>query len=182
MRKEGWRAGHGNRRVCPGDVQMHRLAYTTAPCNPPRKRSISSIWDCSIFAVPDPFVSAWRVCDSGLWESLHRQTHSNGSHVGNQQSAGWSKGNPLFMEGFTVFICSWTIMGVLEIIFTLKVAEFSVQVLYKWINSNFCRFHFSLCFTRDQKCCLDRGCHTILMKKLYFEALLVEFPVMAQGF
>lgn len=152
---EGWRAGHGNRRVCPGDVQMHRLAYTTAPCNPPHKRSISSIWDCSIFAVPDPFVSAWRVCDSGLWESLHRQTHSNGSHVGNQQSAGWSKGNPLFIEGFTVFICSWTVMGVSKITFTLRVAEFSVQVQYKWINSTFrsrwilCRFHFSLCFTRD---------------------------------
>lgn len=55
------------------------------------------------------------VCDSGLWESLHRQTLSNRSHVGNQQSTGWSKGNPLFKEGFTVFISSWTTVDVLEI-------------------------------------------------------------------
>lgn len=47
-----------------GDVQMHRLAYTTVPCNPPRKWSISSIYDCSIFAVLVPFVCAWR---AWLW-------------------------------------------------------------------------------------------------------------------
>lgn len=38
----------------------------------------------------------------------------------NQQSAGWSKGNPLFKEAFTVFISSWTTVDVLKIIFKLK--------------------------------------------------------------
>lgn len=74
MRKEGWRTGHGNRQFCPGNVQMHRLAYTTVPRNPAHKRSISSIYDCSIFAVRDPFVCVW------LWSLgiSDRQTLSNG--------------------------------------------------------------------------------------------------------
>lgn len=67
-------------------------------------------------------------CDVGLWESLHRQTVSNGSHVGNQQSAGWSKGNPLFREGFTLFISSWATANVLKMIFKLKVSKFSIRI------------------------------------------------------
>lgn len=68
------------------------------------------------------------VCDSCLWEALHTQTLSNGSHEGNQQSAGWSKGNPLFQGGFTVFISSWTTVDVLKIIVKLKVKGFSIRI------------------------------------------------------
>lgn len=125
-RRDGGRSWE--QTVLPRDVQMHRLAYTTVPCNPPHKWSISSIYDCSIFAVPDPFVCLWRVW---LW-SLGISAQTNTficSHVGNQQSAGWSKGNPLFKEGFTVFISSWTTVDVLNIIFKLKVNnKFSIRI------------------------------------------------------
>lgn len=66
------------------------------------------------------------MCESGLWESLHRQMdpmwETSSLLVG-------LKGNPLLKEGFTVFISSWTTVGVLKIIFNLKVINrFSIRI------------------------------------------------------
>lgn len=155
----GMGAGHENRQVCPGDVQMHRLAYTTAPCNPPRKRSISSIWDCSIFAVHDLFVSAWRVW---LWSlGISAQTNTFKWIPCGKPAVCWLvKGeSPLCGEIYCIYL-QWDRYCVLKIIFTINVEAFSVRVPVKWFNSaistklpqkftstwNFCSLHFSLCY------------------------------------
>lgn len=60
------------------------------------------------------------VCDVWLW-SLGISAQTNTSKWILCGKAGWSKGNPLFKEGFTVFISSWTTVDVLEIMYKLKV-------------------------------------------------------------
>lgn len=111
-RKNGWRAGRGNRHLCPGDAQTHTDSHTQMFSVIQPAHGISTLFMNVYICSSQPLLC---VCMCVLacvtlklsWSlGISVQTNTfDSSHVGNRLSAGQSKGNPLTTEGDT---CSYT--------------------------------------------------------------------------
>lgn len=71
----GMGAGHGNRQFCPGMckcIDLHtQLFHVIHPTN-----EASLLFMTALYLLSPTPLYVCDVCDSGLWESLHRQTLS----------------------------------------------------------------------------------------------------------
>ena len=91
-RKNGWRAGRGNRHLCPGDAQTHTDSHTQMSSVIQPAHGISTLFMNVYICSSQPLlyvcvcvcvcvcaclrVCVWLWSSVGLWESRYRQTHS----------------------------------------------------------------------------------------------------------